>query len=1413
MMICRFRSFPHGRALLWIGLALALLALPAARALAQGPTVSQAVEFGVTPPLSSLPPDIAEKPPDPNTEEVKSPPNKTVRFEVDNPEAVSADPVMQSFAPELSLAAPLSAFAGLSSDDNQTAFAFRVSPPDTVGDVGPNHYVQMVNLMFRVFDKAGNPLTAPLKVSTIFSPLGAPCGPTDDGDPIVLYDPLADRWMLSQFCVSVANPNNHQLIAISQTPNPAGPYYLYDFMMPNNKFNDYPHFGVWPSAYFMTDNQFNQAGTAFLGAGAFAFDRVKMLAGNPTASYVYFDIENGNPDIGGVLPADIDGLEPPPAGAPGLFAYFTADEFGDPLDGIRIWEFQPNFATPAASTFIERSESPIAVASFDPRSPPGRDDIEQPPPASAAASLDAIADRIMFRLAYRNFGTHESLVVNHTVNVSGVAPTTLATHQAGVRYYELRRPTGGSYGVQEQATFAPDTNNRWMGSAAMDNDGNLAVGYSVSSLATAPSIRYAARLATDPPNGLFQGEASIVAGTGVQTSTGSRWGDYSALSVDPSDDCTFWYTNEYYTAASQAVSTVGWLTRIGTFVLPGCTPVEKGTLQGTVRNAATLLPIAGATVSTTNGYIQITGVPGTYSMTVAAGTYNMTASAPGYTTASATGVTVSTNGTTTQDFLLSPMPIMQAAPGATIAAESCGAGSGAIDPGETVTVNLPVRNVGTANTTSLVGTLLPTGGVTSPGAPQLYGVVIAGGPAVSRPFTFTASGACGGTITLSVQLQDGASNLGIVTYTFTLGSLNPLSQTSAASSGNISLPLPDLATAESTIAVPDVGAVTDVNVSVRLNHTFDGDLVISLIAPDGTEVRLSDRRGGGGDNFGAGANDCSGTPTVFDDAAAVAISAGTAPFTGSFKPDQVLSALNGKATAGNWKLRISDNAGADVGTLFCWKLELSRRVYACCGVAGTPAVVGNGRNVTAESCSPANGAVDPDETVSVAFGLANAGSGATTNLTATLLPTGGVLTPSGPQSYGAVPPDGSTVSRTFSFVPAGTCGGQVTATLHLQDGPADLGNVTYTLPLGTTAGASYGPFANTGSITIPNSGNGSPYPSTITVSGVAGTVTKVTAKLNGMNHTFPGDIDILLVGPGGQRIILMSDVGGTNDLINVNLTFDDAGPALPATIVSGTFQPTNSGTGDIFPAPAPAAPYGSALSAFNGISPNGVWSLYVVDDAGGDLGNISGGWSLSFLTADPVCCTQACSLACSAPISTGNTPDLCSAAVTFPFPTVTGTCGTLACVPPSGSIFPVGTTTDVCTATQQSSATTTCSFPITVNDVQGPLITTPTATPNSLWSPNHSMQTITVAYSTADNCSLPSAITCALSVASNEPINGLGDGDTAPDWQIVNAHTVKLRSERSGTGTGRIYTITVTCTDQAGATSTRTTTVTVPHSQ
>ena len=251
------------------------------------PYVGHAVRFGITPPVRDLPPEAAIKPEDIVGEIfIKDVPNKVIRREAAGVEG-SADPVVQTAPPAVAaIPAPTATFEGLSSVGNISLFGSTVLPPDTVGDVGPSHYVQMVNLAWQVFDKstgAGLLPGGPLKLSSLFSALGPanPCTPTNDGDPIVLYDELADRWLLSQFCVSVANPNNHQLIAISQTGDPTGAYFVYDFMMPNNKFNDYPKFGVWSDAYYMTDNQFNQAGTAFLGGGAFAFDRARMLAGDP----------------------------------------------------------------------------------------------------------------------------------------------------------------------------------------------------------------------------------------------------------------------------------------------------------------------------------------------------------------------------------------------------------------------------------------------------------------------------------------------------------------------------------------------------------------------------------------------------------------------------------------------------------------------------------------------------------------------------------------------------------------------------------------------------------------------------------------------------------------------------------------------------------------------------------------------------------------------------------------------------------------------------------------------------------------------------------------------------------------------------------------------------------------------------
>jgi subtilisin-like proprotein convertase family protein len=832
----------------------------------------------------------------------------------------------------------------------------------------------------------------------------------------------------------------------------------------------------------------------------------------------------------------------------------------------------------------------------------------------------------------------------------------------------------------------------------------------------------------------------------------------------------------------------------------------------------------------------------------------------------------------------------------TVSSDSCDFG-GHADPGETVTLSVPLTNPFLATTATGVTASLG-------GSAADYGD-IAPGATVSRDFVVTipSSQACGSQLPNDVSID---SSLGPVVRTFTLQIGLPTGTLPAVTygSGNIAVPIPDVATVEIPIDVPDEGAIADVNVRVRLNHTFDGDLVLQLVAPDGTVVNLANNRGGAGDNYGAGANDCSGTPAVFDDAAGTAISAGIAPFAGSFRPETPLSALNGKSFHGTWKLRVRDTAALDVGTVGCVQLEIVQQLYFCCGVPGTPIVAAAPPAVvTAESVAPGNGAPDPDETVTMSFPLRNVGTGITGDLVATLLPGGGVNAPSGPRSYGSFSPADPPVAREFTFVASGTCGGFITATFHLQDGLADLGTVTFSIRLGTLA-VSSASFANPGAVAIldtPRIGGiapGSPYPSNIAVSGITGTVTKVTATLRNMSHTFPGDIDILLVGPGGQKMILMSDAGGSDDINNVTLTFDDAAAAaLPSSlIVSGTFRPTNSGTGDTFPAPAPAGPYGAALSAFNGVSPNGTWSLYVVDDAGIDAGNIAGGWSLTITTADPVCEFEACTLACPADVVEPNQPAVCGALVSYGDAAVSGSCGTVATAPPSPSFFPVGTSPVTSTATRQDGATTSCSFDVTVNDVEKPAITAPppvtvstgggatacaavvsdallgtptgsdncptltfsrsgvpagnlfpvgttlvtytatdgsgnassasqavtvldttppvlsaaTANPSMLWPPNHKWVLVTVGYTTSDLCG---AVTTSLSVASNEPIDGTGDGDTSPDWEIVDNHHVRLRAERAGGGSGRVYTITVTAADGSGNTSQRTVAVTVPHNR
>lgn len=643
---------------------------------------------------------------------------------------------------------PSLTFDGLSNYDNISFYQAVIIPPDTIGDVGPNHYVQAVNALVRVFDKQGAPLTPPFRLSQLFAPLGTVCSARDDGEPVVLYDPLADRWLLSQYCN--AFPPFRQMIAVSMTGDPTGQYFVYEFVMPNIKLNDVSKFGVWPDGYYMSTEEFT--GADFTGMGAFAFDRAKMLAGDPTASYIYFSRPAVSPParLGNLLPSDLDGLQPPGSGVPNTFVGYSATEYGEAQDALRLFDFHADFTHPELSAFTERPESPLAVAPFDPTSPDGRTDIAQPAPGER---LDANSDRLMYRAAYRRIGSADSMVVNQTVRVAA------EPYRAGVRLYELRR-TGGAFAVVEQSTIGDAAASRWIGSAAQDHQGNLAVGYNYVDDSQPPDIRYTGRLAVEPAGTLRQ-EGTLADGTGVQRAFGWRWGDYSAMSVDPVDDCTFWAAGQYYTLESQNFSEFTWLTRIGEFKFAECTPAPRAVITGSVTDASSGQPLAGANVAA-SAYTRRAPTNGSYGvMAVVPGTYTVTASAHGYRPQSFE-VTVANGQVLVQNFALAPIPVLEPA-GTAVSSESCGANH-APEPGETVTLNVTLRNTGSLPTQDLVATLQSGGGVTSPGPSQSYGAMSAGGAGVTRAFQFTVDPAtpCGGRITLALRLKDGPNDLGSI---------------------------------------------------------------------------------------------------------------------------------------------------------------------------------------------------------------------------------------------------------------------------------------------------------------------------------------------------------------------------------------------------------------------------------------------------------------------------------------------------------------------------------------------------------------------------------------------------------------------------------------------------------------------------
>src|SRR5882757_5204956 len=499
-------------------------AVPApAQQTGSNPTVIPPVSYDISPPLVDL---VASAPPKAPTSRRNIPLRQLARPTLAPPASVTQDQVLQQLSLPLVSTSPGLDFDGTGADG--------VAPPDTNGSVGATQFVQIVNVEYAVYNKTSSALLlGPTPVHNIWSGFNGDCANGDGSDPVVLYDKSAQRWVVGQMNIKL----NAYCMAVSTTSDATQSYYRYEFSFGSNT-PDYPKLAVWRDAYYWTANTFSGP-TTFIGANPCAFDRATMLSGGPANAICM----QQNLSVDSLLPADLDGSTPPPAGEPNFYLQMVAPS------NLNLFKFHVDFTTPSNSTFTGPTAIPVAPFS---EACGGGTCIPQP---GTTQQLDSLSDRLMFRLAYRNFGDHESLVVNHSV---------MAGSSVGVRWYEIRSPNVTPT-VFQQGTFSPDSQYRWMGSIAMDQSGDIAVGYSASSSSNFPAVRYAGRVPSDPA-GTMESENSIIEGTGSQTNGSSRWGDYSGMSVDPADDCTFWYTNEYLTTNGS----FNWKTRIGSFKFTSC---------------------------------------------------------------------------------------------------------------------------------------------------------------------------------------------------------------------------------------------------------------------------------------------------------------------------------------------------------------------------------------------------------------------------------------------------------------------------------------------------------------------------------------------------------------------------------------------------------------------------------------------------------------------------------------------------------------------------------------------------------------------------------------------------------------------------------------------------------------------------
>ncbi|TMQ27939.1 MAG: hypothetical protein E6J90_01420 [Deltaproteobacteria bacterium] len=765
----------------------------------------------------------------------------------------AADPVVQdAIGGGPLIPSPTTTFEGMGT--GLPGFTVQSAPPDTDGDIGPNHYVQIVNSGVTVFNRSGTPVLGPVLTKTFWNGFSGACANTNDGDGIVRYDRIADRWVVSQFSVNGGNGPFFQCIAVSTSPDPTGTYNRYQFTF--NGFNDYPKMGLWPDAYYFTYNMFPN--NTFAGARVCAVDRVTMIAGG-AATQQCFDTSN---QFGGLLASDLDGTTMPPAGAPNtLLALDTT--------ALDVWHFHVDFATAANSTFTGPTMVPVAAYTALCN---GGTCVTQP---GTTNKLDSLADRLMNRVVYRRFSDHEALLVSHAVT---------AGTGGGVRWYELRNPS--SPAIFQQGTYAPDASFRWMSSMTFDQAGNIGLGFTTSSSTINPGVRYTGRLVGDAAGTMGQGEATIVAGTGSQTGTLTRWGDYSSMNIDPTDDCTFWYTQEYMGASG----TFNWRTRVGNFKFASCgtvtndfsisvTPGSQTVAAGSSTTYTVNTTVLSGAAQTVN--LSVSGLPagvtGTFSPnSVTAGSSStLTVTVPAATGASTTNLTVTGTGTSATHTASASLTVTNNNQAPTVSITAPTAGS---TVSGTITVSANAADAD--GTVASVKFTLPDGTtVTDTTAP------------FSTTFDTTrVTDGAGKTITATATDNQGATSSATVMFTIANGGGACINGTFTSTDVPKSIPDNNATGITSNLPVVGNGAVGTLSLSLNITHTFRGDLVVTLISPGGTQFIVSNRAGGSADNI--------------------------------VITNQVITAFNGQVAAGTWKLKVQDLAAIDVGTLNSWSLNI-----------------------------------------------------------------------------------------------------------------------------------------------------------------------------------------------------------------------------------------------------------------------------------------------------------------------------------------------------------------------------------------------------------------------------------------------------------------------------------------------------------